>query len=57
MQTSFEDVIKRASLQNLRDVGYAQLFLVPGGTMRLYFKNMMVINFIDCVKLTFSECP
>ena len=26
-----------------------------GGTLKLFFKNVIVINLIECVKLTFSR--
>ena len=33
------------------------MLLLTGGTVKLYFKNVIVISFIECVKLTFSERP
>ena len=32
-------------------------FLSPGGTLKLYFNNVLVINFVECVKLTLLGHP
>ena len=45
------------SLQKLQDVGWTQLFFLPGGTVRLYFKSIIVLRFTVCVKLTLSRSP
>ena len=46
------------SLPKLWDIGHTQLFLLPGSTLKLYFElNVTVLNFKECVKLTFSERP
>ena len=58
MQASLQDAI-RTPLGRLSEIyetlGMTQLFLRPDGTLKLCFKNIVVINLIDCVKLTFSE--
>ena len=33
------------------------MFLFPGGTLKLSLNNVIVINFVECVKLTFSGHP
>ena len=33
------------------------VFFLPNGTLKLYFKNVIIINFIEWVKLTFSGRP
>ena len=38
-------------------LGKFQLFLLPGGTLKLYFKNVIVTNFIECIKLIILGHP
>ena len=45
-----KDATMQTSLQNAVRTSF-------GGTLKLYFKNIIVINFIQCVKLTFSGRP
>lgn len=33
------------------------MFLIPGGMLKLYLKSVAVINFIECVEMTFSGRP
>ena len=52
-----QDVL-RTSLRKPGDNGFTHLSVLPGGTLKLYFKNVINVTiFIDCVKLTFSGRP
>ena len=57
MQTSLKDAI-RTSLGRLSGI-YETLDKLDClyGTLKLYFNNVIVINFVECVKLTFSRHP
>ena len=56
VQASLQDTI-RTTLGRLSKI-YETLdklnCFFPSGTLNLYFKNVIVINLIECVKMTFS---